>query len=145
MAIDVFSSAECLPLPVKALTPAGIPNIINLNFEIGNVGTTTAFDVTLIKTLIVPAGLVLTVLDNGGSIINPPGTVFTAGPNSFIFPNLFLFSNLGSSPISLLGFTVTLQVTAGIAPATITEITQVIAPGDANPGNNTSICEISLW
>lgn len=110
---------------------------------VGNSGTTAATNVTLVKTLIVPAGVVLTVLDNGGSNISPAGTIFMAGPNSFIFTGLTLpaisFSNIG-----LQGFNVTLQITSGSPPFTIKEITQVVADGDINPENNTAICEITL-
>lgn len=143
VAIDAFSTVEYPLLPVKALTPAGIPNIINLNFEAGNSGTTAAVAATLVETIIVPAGVVLTVLDNAGSILNPAGTVLTAGPNSFVFPGITL-PGISGSAISLQGFTVTLQVTSGTSPTTIMAITEIVAAGDVNPSNNGAIVEITL-
>lgn len=143
MTIDAFSSVECPRLPVKALTPAGIPNIINLNFEIGNIGNTAAVDAIVTKTILVPEGVVLTVLDNAGSIISPVGTVFTAGPNSFVYTGVTIPAMTGNYT-PLLGYTVTLQVAAGTLPTTLTEVTQVVATGDVNPGNNVAICYITL-
>jgi hypothetical protein len=143
MSVDAFLSVECPQLPVKALTSSGVPNTINLVFEVGNSGTTPT-TATLLKTLVVPAGVVLTVLDNGGSAVNPAGTVFTAGANSFVYTGLSLPAISGSST-TLLGFTATLQITAAVPPTTITDITQVIpGPGDVNPNNNQTICEITL-
>ena len=144
MSVDAFLNVECPQLPVKALTSSGIPNTINLVFEVGNSGATST-TATLIKTLVIPAGVVLTVLDNGGSVVSPAGTVFTAGTyNSFVYFGLSLPAASGSST-TLLGFTVTLQITAAVPPTTITDITQVIPSlADVNPNNNQAICEITL-
>lgn len=143
MPVDAFLTVESPLLPIKALTSSGYPNTINLAFEVGN-SSSTPTTATLIKTLVVPAGVVLTVLDNGGSIINPAGTVFNAGSNSFIYTGLELPAISGSI-LTVLGFTATLQITAAVPPATITDITEVLpAISDLNPNNNKIISEITL-
>lgn len=146
MAIDAFVTTECPTLPVVVITPSGAENSLNLNFEIGNSGNTTAVGTTLVKTVIIPAGAVITVLDNGGATVGPANGTIISGPAAvgFVFTDITLPAISGSE-ITLQAFVITLLTGAATTtPATIMDITQIVAPGDVNLDNNSAICEVSL-
>jgi hypothetical protein len=145
MAVDAFVSTECPDLPIFVNTPSGFANYISFNTKVANSGSTTATNATLAKTILIPGGVAVIVVDNGGSIIGPANGDAFIGPTKlqFVFTGLTLPAVSGTHT-TILGIPVTLADVSLTAPETITDISQIIAPGDINPTNDTAICNISL-
>jgi len=145
MAVDAFVSTECPDLPIFVNTPSGFANYISFNTKVANSGSTTATNATLAKTIIIPAGVTIVVIDNGGSIVGPANGDTVVGPANlqFVFTGLTLPAVSGTHT-TILGIPITLADVSLTAPATITDISQIVAPGDINPTNDTAFCNISL-
>lgn len=145
MAVDAYVSIEYPDMPVFANTPSRFANYLGFNTKVGNSGTTIATGVTLVKTIVIPAGVTVAVIDNGGPTIGPENGAFISGPTNiqFVFAGLTLPAASGTKT-TLIGIPITFADVSLTAPATITDISQVVASGDVNPNNNTALCNTTI-
>jgi hypothetical protein len=132
------------------------PQILNLNAQdtitlfaqVGNDGNTAASGALFLRNLIIPAGIKVTVIDNGGAVSPLIGSVYE-GPTTL--GNLYTGLNLppavgdpAGPVITLRQFSLTLKIEAPGGSGTISQLAQIFAPGDVNTGNNTAAAPITL-
>jgi hypothetical protein len=142
MAIDAFSILYPRILNTKTT------DTIVLLARVGNSGNTAASGALFIRDLIVPAGVKVTVINNGGAVSPENGSVFE-GPATIgnVYPGLTLPPATGDPAgpaITLQQFSITLKVEAPAVPITMTQTGEIFAPGDVNVGNNTMTAPLTV-
>lgn len=147
MGVDAFVTEACPIQPITAQTPINSPNVLNLSFEVGNAGSASSSGAVLFKSVIIPAGISVTILDNGGATLGPENSSVIAGPNiiSWGYTDLTLPAISDGGVITMLSFNVSLLINDPAAvPNTITDIAYISAPGDVNADNDSALCNITL-
>ena len=141
MAVDLFINETC-PIAKQK------DSVIDLNVVVGNLGTDPAVGATLAKTVIIPAGVTVEVVDIPGNSIGPAVGDVIAGPAviGFVVPGInFSAVTPGGFPVFSFDFALKLLATPLLTTTTVTDIGSIIFAGDTNPENNNELCSISIF
>lgn len=123
-----------------------VNSVIALNTIIGNYGNFDAVNSTLAKSIIIPDGVQVKVIDNGGADIGPMNGDILMGPVTagFIFTGITLPERT-SNGVTVQSLDISLQVISavGLSPVII-DTSTIIHPSDGNTLNNSESCSIII-